>query len=179
MQQKRNIIKLSKKVLIFKRKEVCKVEVNSIFEGIENIEIEKMLKCFEARKRIYKKDRTIVSNIINVKMVGIILSGTANMERYDYNGNRSIIEKLEKDSVFGEVFSRLGSDISVVATSDCEILFIEYDHIINRIFVLVIINNQSLFLDKSEITSGWIFGKHYYHYYCKEMEKQVLEILIS
>ena len=108
------------------------MEVNSIFEGIENIEIEKMLKCFEARKRIYKKDRTIVSNIINVKMVGIILSGTANMERYDYNGNRSIIEKLEKDSVFGEVFSRLGSDISVVATSDCEILFIEYDHIINR-----------------------------------------------
>ena len=132
MQQKTNIIKLSKKVLITKRKEVCKVEVNSIFEGIEEADIEKMLKCFEASKRVYKKDRTIVSNIINIKMVGIILSGTANMERYDYNGNRSIIEKLETNSVFGEVFSRLGSDISVVATSDCEILFIEYEHIIKR-----------------------------------------------
>jgi len=108
------------------------VEVNSIFEGIEEADVEKMLKCFEARKRLYKKDRTIVSNIINVKMIGIILSGTANMERYDYNGNRSIIEKLETNSVFGEVFSRLGSDISVVATSDCEILFIEYEHIVKR-----------------------------------------------
>lgn len=108
------------------------MEVNSIFEGIEEVDIEKMLKCFEASKRTYKKDRTIVSNIINIKMVGIILSGTANMERYDYNGNRSIIEHLSTNSVFGEVFSRLGSDISVIATSDCEVLFIEYEHIIKR-----------------------------------------------
>ena len=84
------------------------------------------------RKLTFKKDRTIVTNIINVKLIGIMLSGTANMERYDYNGNRSIIEKLSHNSVFGEVFSRLGSDISVIATSDCEVLFIEYEHIIKK-----------------------------------------------
>ncbi len=108
------------------------MEIKSIFEGIEENDMEKMLKCFEARKMLFKKDRTIVTNIINVKTVGIILSGTANMVRYDYNGNRSIIEKLETNSVFGEVFSRLGSDISVIATSDCEVLFIDYEHIIKR-----------------------------------------------
>ncbi len=108
------------------------MEVKSIFEGIENTDVLKMLKCFEARKMLFKKDRTIISNIINVKTVGIILSGTANIIRYDYNGNRSIIEKLEKNSVFGEVFSRVGSDISVIATSDCEVLFIDYEHIIKR-----------------------------------------------
>ena len=108
------------------------MEVKSIFEGISEADIEKMLKCFEARKLTFKKDRTIVTNIINVKLIGIILSGTANMERYDYNGNRSIIEKLSPNSVFGEVFSRLGSDISVIATSDCEVLFIEYEHIIKK-----------------------------------------------
>ena len=108
------------------------MEVKSIFEGISETDIEKMLKCFEARKLTFKKDRTIVTNIINVKLIGIILSGTANMERYDYNGNRSIIEKLSPNSVFGEVFSRLGSDISVIATSDCEVLFIEYEHIIKK-----------------------------------------------
>lgn len=108
------------------------MEVKSIFEGISETDIEKMLKCFEARKLTFKKDRTIVTNIINVKLIGIMLSGTANMERYDYNGNRSIIEKLLPNSVFGEVFSRLGSDISVIATSDCEVLFIEYEHIIKK-----------------------------------------------
>ena len=108
------------------------MEVKSIFEGIEEEDIKKMLKCFDAKTRTFKKDRTIVTNIINIKMIGIILEGTANVERYDYNGNRSIIEKLEKNSVFGEVFSRLGSDISVIATSDCEVLFIEYEHLIKR-----------------------------------------------
>lgn len=59
------------------------MEVKSIFEGISEADIEKMLKCFEARKLTFKKDRTIVTNIINVKLIGIMLSGTANMERYD------------------------------------------------------------------------------------------------
>ncbi len=108
------------------------MEVKSIFEGITDEDVAKMLKCFEARKMSFKKDRTIVTNIINVKLIGIILSGTANMVRYDYNGNRTIIEKLETNSVFGEVFSRVGNDISVIATSDCEILFIEYEHLIKR-----------------------------------------------
>ena len=70
------------------------MEVKSIFEGIEEEDIKKMLKCFDAKTRTFKKDRTIVTNIINIKMIGIILEGTANVERYDYNGNRSIIEKL-------------------------------------------------------------------------------------
>ena len=104
----------------------------TIFKNISSMDIECMLKCFGARKLVYKKDRTIISNIINTKMIGIILSGNANMVRYDYNGNRTIVEKLEEDSVFGEVFSYLGNDISVIATTDCEVLFIDYDHIINR-----------------------------------------------
>lgn len=104
----------------------------TIFKNISLNDIECMLKCFGARKMIYKKDRTIISNVLNTKMVGVILSGNANMVRYDYNGNRTIIEKLVPDSVFGEVFSYLGNDISVIATTDCEVLFIDYDHIINR-----------------------------------------------
>lgn len=112
---------------------MCQVEVKSIFEGISEADIEKMLKCFEARKLTFKKDRTIVTNIINVKLIGIMLSGTANMERYDYNG---IIVRLLKNyrliPFFGEFFLRLGSDISVIATSDCEVLFIEYEHIIKK-----------------------------------------------
>ena len=49
------------------------MEVNSIFEGIEVSDISKMLKCFEARKMTFKKDRTIISNILNAKMIGIVL----------------------------------------------------------------------------------------------------------
>lgn len=106
--------------------------VKSIFDGLENADIDKMLKCFDAKKMNFKKDRTIISNIINTKIIGVILNGNANMLRYDYNGNRTIIEKLGINSVFGEVFSRLNGDVSVIATSDCEVLFIDYNRLIER-----------------------------------------------
>ncbi len=117
------------------------MKIKSIFDGIEEKEVDKLLKILDAKKLSFKKDRTIVTNIINVKMIGILLNGTANMERYDYNGNRSIIEKLKENSIFGEVFSRLGSDISVVATSNCEVLFIEYDNLIKCAKNSILLNN--------------------------------------
>lgn len=108
------------------------MEKLTVFKNIDPLSIECMLKCFDAKKILYKKDRTIISNVLNTNMIGVILSGNANMIRYDYNGNRTIIEKLEEDSVFGEVFSYLGSDISVIATTDCEVLFFDYSHLVHR-----------------------------------------------
>lgn len=101
----------------------------SMFKNISSDEIEFMLKCFHAIQMTYKKERTIISSIINSNYIGVILSGTANMVRYDYNGNRTILEKLERDSVFGNIFTALGNDISIIATSDCEVLLIEYSHV--------------------------------------------------
>ena len=51
------------------------------------------------------------------------------MVRFDYKGNRTIIEKLEKGSVFGNIFMMLDNDISIIATTDCEVLLIEYSHV--------------------------------------------------
>lgn len=101
----------------------------SIFKNIANDEIEFMLKCFHAIHMTYKKERTIISSIINSNYIGVILSGTANMVRYDYKGNRTILEKLERNSVFGNIFTMLGNDISIIATTDCEVLLIEYSHV--------------------------------------------------
>jgi len=105
----------------------------TIFDGIEEKEIKKMLVCFQARKIPYKKDRTILSNISNANLIGILLNGTANLLRYDYNGNRTIIEKLNENSVFGQAFLSLdNSELSVISTSECEVLFIDYNHIVKR-----------------------------------------------
>ena len=101
----------------------------AIFKNISNDEIEFMLKCFYAIRMVYKKERTIISSIINSNYIGVILSGTANMVRYDYKGNRTILEKLERNSVFGNIFTMLGNDISIIATTDCEVLLIEYSHV--------------------------------------------------
>ena len=104
----------------------------SIFYGIENIDVKKMLNCFQAKKISYKKDTTILSNLANTNIIGIVVEGTANLIKNDYNGNRTIIEKLKKGSIFGEVFSSYSDELSVIATSNCEIITFDYDRVINR-----------------------------------------------
>ena len=103
-----------------------------IFKGIDIDSISAMLKCFNATKKEFKRDYTITSNLINTELIGIIIEGTANIVKYDLNGNRTIIEKLERNGVFGKVFSYIDGSMQVVATSKCSVLFIEYSCIINR-----------------------------------------------
>lgn len=103
-----------------------------IFKNIELDDILKMITCFDGKRITYKRERTILSNVINSNLVGIIISGTANLIRYDYNGNRNIIESLEKNSVFGKIFSYLDNEVFVVATTDCEVLLLNYSSLMNR-----------------------------------------------
>ena len=45
---------------------------------------------------------------------------------------RIIIDYLEYDSIFGKPFLYYDNDISIVASSSCEILFIDYNLLINN-----------------------------------------------
>jgi len=106
---------------------------NLIFNNIEDEDVNKMLTCFQAKKIKYKKERTIMNNIGKSDTIGIILNGTAELVRYDYNGNRTIIEVLRTNNIFGNLFTRDSDfELSVVATSECEILFINYESILKR-----------------------------------------------
>jgi len=103
----------------------------TIFDGIEKKEIDKLINLFSARKMRFNKDSTIVTNINNINLIGILLEGNANIVRYEANGNRNIIEKLNKDDLFGEIFtSDRSNEISVIAKSYCEVLFIDYNKLI-------------------------------------------------
>ena len=103
-----------------------------LFKDISKDDINKMMTCFKAKKIKFKIEDVIFSNNVNSQEVGIILYGTANMIRYDYNGNRSIIESLEENSIFGKMFSYLDNEVSIIATSECEILLFDYELLMKR-----------------------------------------------
>ena len=96
----------------------------SIFKNLSDDEIESILKNLGARKITFKKDHIIFSNIAENDLIGIIINGSANIIKYDYSGNRDILDSLEYDDIFGKPFS--SDDISVIAACDCEILFLDY-----------------------------------------------------
>lgn len=104
-----------------------------LFKDISEAEFEKIGKCFNVKKISYKKEQQILSNTKNAGTVGIVITGEAQLVHYDYNGNRTILAEYGEGDVFGDIFSNIGSgEISVQAKLDSQIMFMDYDHIINR-----------------------------------------------
>ena len=107
----------------------------SIFNNMSNVEINEVLKKLGARRISFRKEHIIISSLFENDLIGIIISGTAAIIKYDYLGNRDIIDNLEYNSMFGRPFLYMDKDASIVATTDCEVLFLDYDKLLeNRVY---------------------------------------------
>lgn len=102
------------------------------FDGISESDVKKMLNCFQAQTLHYKKDTTILSNVQNVTQVGIIMKGSADIIRYNYNGSRTIIDKLNEGDTFGSFTTNFSEDLYVVSKDEADVIFFDYSHLINR-----------------------------------------------
>lgn len=99
-----------------------------------NFNIEKFIKNFEnncekVQKRTFLKNEVITSYIEKRNQICILLSGEADLVRYDLNGNRTIIEHFSKNDVFGEVFYIVttNNELLVEARKKSEVLFYTFD----------------------------------------------------
>lgn len=105
--------------------------MRKLFANISVKDQKKLLKLLETSVLNYKKDSVILSTVNN-NIIGIILEGKAQIIRTDYNGNRTIIEELEEESIFGTALSSLSSDeCQIITKEDTKILVIAYDIIIS------------------------------------------------
>ena len=101
-----------------------------LFSGILKEDLQKLCKCLNARERVYKKETFVFYGGDDVKSVYFILSGKFHIINEDFWGNRSIIETMTKDILFGEayVFSKRKKHlVSVIAAEDSVVLEIEPD----------------------------------------------------
>ena len=110
-------------------------ENNILFSGVDPSDCHRMMKCFSPEIRRCKSGSRIIDFSESSGKVGIILSGSAVMERYDANGIRTIIETLDEQGIFGMFFTFSGSvrnHIEIVAETDCEIMFLHRSEITKR-----------------------------------------------
>ena len=106
-----------------------------IFHDISTRSISRMMECFHVRQTCYAPGSAVREYGENRREVGIITSGAADLVRIDYNGTRTILEHLETGSIFGEVLAftvQTGDSISVVTDSGCQVMYMDYDHIMKR-----------------------------------------------
>ena len=81
-----------------------------------------------------KKNDIITTYIKNRNQICILKKGNADIIRYDKNGNKTIIETLKSNDVFGEVFFpiKTNSELFVIAKTNCDVIFFLYNDILKH-----------------------------------------------
>lgn len=99
----------------------------NLFQGIKGEEIEAMLKCLNAKVKVYKKDDFIYHEGQKIQNIGVILSGSVQIIKEDFYGNRNILSRLVQSEAFGESFACAdiaALPVNVIAAEDCSVLFL-------------------------------------------------------
>ncbi|MBQ8280103.1 MAG: Crp/Fnr family transcriptional regulator [Roseburia sp.] len=141
----------------------------SLFSQIDDQDLLTMLGCLGARVEFFEKKHTIFGEGNPAKYIGIMLSGSAQIVRNDYYGNRSILSGIEVSDVFAEAFACAGVPtlpVTIIANESCEVMLIDSRHIMHTcanhcdfhqqlIFNLMqdLASKMIMFQQKLEITS--------------------------
>ena len=72
--------------------------------NVENFIKEFENSCNKVQRKTFEKSEVITSYIQKRNQFCILISGNADLVRYDLNGNRTIIDHFTNNDVFGEVF---------------------------------------------------------------------------
>lgn len=140
-----------------------------LFSGIAENDLLAMLRCLNVTVQQYRKGQTLIAEGEKPERFGIVLSGTVQLWRIDYSGNRSIMASVEPSQLFGESFvcaEASSIPVQVVASESCEIMMIDGTRILHAcgngcafhhqvIFNLlrIIARKNLVFHQKLEITS--------------------------
>lgn len=85
--------------------------------------------CVKVQKKTFSSGSIITTYMEKRKQICILLSGKADLIRYDLKGNKDIIERFNQNDIFGEVFHLVNTnnELFVKATKNCEVLLFSYD----------------------------------------------------
>ena len=104
----------------------------SPFDNINSRNKQKLLRLLKADVYEYKAGKRILEMIYNDNIICVILEGQIEIIRTDYNGNKTVIEELEEDDIFGNLISILNNkENEIITKKETKILSIDYNTIIN------------------------------------------------
>ena len=103
-----------------------------LFKNISPSNKRKILKILEANTLTFNPNCRVLSSVKWEGMIGYVVKGYLQIIRIDYNGNRTIIEELEENSVFGSNLSSLkNNEFEIITKEESQIIIIDYQNIIS------------------------------------------------
>lgn len=104
-----------------------------LLDHISRESLDRMIPCFHPLTRQYARGALILSyEGGRPDKVAVLSEGTARLEILNEEGEIFLLESYEKGAVFGPLFSLpLDNFVYMVrATTDCTVIYLDYDHII-------------------------------------------------
>lgn len=136
-----------------------------ISDGISEDSIQQMLRCFHPQFKSYTQGEIIMRHSDQNQKIGIIQSGSAQLQSLDFNGNCSFLEIYKEKDIFGGLFLLPLDNFEylLVAKEPSRIIFLDYQHVItpcrnlcphhnqliNNLFLMAAEHSQSLSLHLS------------------------------
>lgn len=108
---------------------------SALFQGVQESDLEAMLGCLGASEKQYQKNDIIILAGTEVKSVGILVEGSAQITREDADGNRAILSELSQSDLFAEAYAAAEYGevpITVIATSKCKVLWFPFGKVVTR-----------------------------------------------
>lgn len=105
----------------------CEFNIKEFTKQLQN-------SCTKIQIKKIEKNNTITTYIKNRNQIYILTSGKADLVKYDVDGNKTIIETLNENDTFGEVFFPItnSNELFVVAKENCEVISFTFDDIIKK-----------------------------------------------
>lgn len=100
---------------------------NPLFAGIDLEGLRSLLGCLAAKTESFAKGDPVFMEGDRAGLIGFVLTGSVQIVRDDYYGNRSLLMIAETGEVFGEAYACAGLDampVSGYAAQDCKILWL-------------------------------------------------------
>ena len=104
-----------------------------LFENIDDNNILDLLQCIGIKTKVIKKGSFILKTNSSIDYLGVLLSGSAAVNKTDFSGNLINIATLHTNDIFGHNIVCTGikkSPVDIVAKETCEVLFLPFDKVV-------------------------------------------------
>ena len=110
------------------------ISKNALFQNVSVESIEKMMPCFDMKKRSFSEKDIIPTIEGKNEYICLLLEGAVSVSRVSIDGSLDLLEYLEDTGVFGDAFafSNREDEFITVCEKDCSVLFIEKGQITKR-----------------------------------------------
>lgn len=131
--------------------------MDELFKNIDNKNREKLLVLLEAVSYKYPKNKRILNNVISNNFICIIIEGIIQITKIDVEGNKSLIDSYETNSLFCSLSYTFNEEIEIITKEETKVLIIDFNSILNinlNKFYNIFLKNLTIILSKIIVKSN-------------------------